>query len=123
MHLRQGLATQTLSSLLLSLGKTQREAPSKNMILFSDEPQNPSEEGKMLKKKEFLCHREKARNPQKACKRRSGELLICHIAVVAFGSGVVPANQTKERWVHELFAGANLNHSDVNCACFPRTST
>ena len=35
-------------------------------------------------------------------------------------SGVAPANQTKERSVHELFTGAFWNKSSiVNRACFP----
>ena len=36
-------------------------------------------------------------------------------------SGVAPANQTKERPVHELFKGALRNQKfDVNRACLPK---
>ena len=35
-------------------------------------------------------------------------------------SGVTPANQTKERPVHELFPGKPEQKFDVDCACFPK---
>ena len=34
-------------------------------------------------------------------------------AKIQFGFGVAPANQTKERSVHELFAGAFRNKSSM----------
>ena len=45
-----------------------------------------------------------------------------HRTMEMIGSGVAPANQTKERPVHELFAGAFRNKSSI-CefrACFPK---
>ena len=88
------------------------------LSLFELKPLNLGD----MSRGENLC--EKLWESVKSCKKEHEKVTSKHVRHKQRTSRVVPANQTKERSVHELFAGRRFEPKfDGNCACFPSENT